>query len=146
MRQSWQRGIAVGVTVLTVALALPGEAQRATGPSGVTHVITIRAGGVEPASLAAKPGDTVVWSNAMPWNMAMILFRKGKEVSLACVAPVGFSLTPSGVYASDLIAPGGVASLCIVEPGAYEYVVNQIGSDRSFPDKFPLYPGRIIVR
>ena len=141
MRWNGHQGIAVGVAVLTVALALPGEAQRATGPSGVTHVITIQAGRIEPATLTAKPGDTVVWSNATSWNEAMILFEKGKEVSLACVAPVGFFLTQSGTYTSGLISPGAVASLCIVEPGTYEYQVNQIRSDKSF-----LYPGRIIVR
>ncbi|HEU5393582.1 MAG TPA: hypothetical protein VFV36_02165 [Candidatus Methylomirabilis sp.] len=141
MQRSWQRGIAVGVAMLTVALALPGEAQRAAGPSGVTHVITIQAGRIEPATLTAKPGDTVVWSNATSWNEAMILFEKGKEVSLACVAPVGFFLTQSGTYTSGLISPGAVASLCIVEPGTYEYQVNQIRSDKSF-----MYPGKIVVR
>ncbi len=141
MRWNWHQGVAVGVAVLTVALALPGEAQRATGPSGVTHVITIQAGRIEPATLTAKPGDTVVWSNATSWNEAMILFEKGKEVSLACVAPVGFFLTASGTYTSGLISPGAVASLCIVEPGTYEYQVNQIRSDKS-----SLYPGKIVVR
>ncbi|MBI4414187.1 MAG: hypothetical protein HY576_07425 [candidate division NC10 bacterium] len=36
---------------------------------------------------------------------------------------------------------GGVASLCIVEPGTYEYRVNQIRSDKSF-----LHEGKILVR
>ncbi len=35
----------------------------------------------------------------------------------------------------------GAASLCIVEPGTYEYRVNQIRSDKSF-----LYAGKIVVR
>ena len=141
MRSNWHQGITVGIAALAVTLALPGEAQRAAGPSGVTHVITIRAGSIEPATLTAKPGDTVVWSNATSWNEALILFEKGKGVSLACLAPVGFFLTPSGVYTSGLIAAGGEASLCIVEPGTYEYRVDQIRSSRSFQ-----YPGRIIVR
>ncbi|MBI4390765.1 MAG: hypothetical protein HY575_02690 [candidate division NC10 bacterium] len=141
MRWNWHQGVAIGVVVLTVALAVPGEAQRAAGPSGVTHVITVHAGRIEPATLTAKPGDTVVWSNATSWNEAMVLFEKGKEVSLACVAPVGFFLAPSGVYVSGLIAPGGVASLCIVEPGTYEYRVNQIR-----PENTLQYPGRIVVR
>ena len=141
MRWNGHQGIAIGVALLTAALALPGEAQRATGPSGVTHVITIQAGRIEPATLTAKPGDTVVWSNGGPLTDVMILFEQGKEVSLACVAPVGFFLTQSGVYTSGLISPGAVASLCIVEPGTYEYQVNQIRSDKSF-----LYPGKIVVR
>ena len=141
MRWNWHQGITGGVAVLTLALALPGEAQRATGPSGVTHVITIQAGRIEPATLTAKPGDTVVWSNVTSWNEAMILFEKGKEVSLACVAPVGFFLTQSGVYTSGLISPGAVASLCIVEPGTYEYRVNQMRSNNPL-----VFAGRIVVR
>lgn len=141
MRWNWHQGIAIGVVVLTAALAVPGEAQRATGPSGVTHVITIRERSAEPASLTAKPGDTVVWSNGHPLTDVMILFEKGKEVSLACVAPVGFFLTPSGLYTSGLISPGAVASLCIVEPGTYEYRVNQIRSTNPL-----VFAGRIIVR
>jgi plastocyanin len=141
MRVNWHQRVAIGVAVLTAALAARSEAQRATAPTGVTHIITIRAGSIEPASLTARPGDTVVWSNATSWNEAMVLFEKGSEVALACVAPVGFFLTASGVYTSGLIAPGGVASLCFVEPGTYEYRVNQTRSDKSF-----LYAGRIVVR
>jgi plastocyanin len=107
----------------------------------VAHSVTIRGTGIEPEDLTAKRGETVVWSNATSWTEALILFEKGKGISQACADPVGFFRPAGGDYTSGLIGPGQEASLCIAEPGTYEYRVQQHRSGRSYQ-----YSGRIVVR
>ena len=140
-KRNWHQWSGIGATVLLAALAGACAAERPAGLGGVTHGIAIGGGGIKPEDLTAKRAETVVWSNATSWAEALILFEEGKGVSQACAAPVGFFLTPGGTYTSGLIAPGAEASLCIAEPGTYEYRVQQHRSGRSCQ-----YSGRIVVQ
>lgn len=140
-RQDWHHGSGIGIAMLAVALATACAAERPAGLRG-DHVITMREHMIEPESLTARPGETVVWYNATPGSDAQILFEKGKRVFQACANPVGFIRPAGGDYYTGPIGPGGEASLCIAAAGTYEYRIEQMRSGRSSSS----YRGRIIVQ
>ena len=144
MGRRWNRytGMAIGVAMLGLTLVVACEAKRAPGPGGTIHVVTMRQNGIEPESLTARPGETVVWSNATPGSDTQILFEKGKVVFQACANPVGFIRPAGGDYYTGPIGPGGEASLCIPAPGTYEYRIEQMRSG----SRSSSYWGRIIVK
>ena len=80
-------------------------------------------GGVEPSTLTIQRGTTVIWINESK-SIAEIEFTN-KQVTLACKSPVRFGVDESGVYVSDKIFRGAVASLCFIETGEFEYLVKR---------------------
>ncbi len=82
--------------------------------------------GVKPKLLNIEAGTVVIWLNRYQGNIT-ILFTE-KKVTTACQHPVGFSVNKDGLYVSDTVEYGAVASLCFVERGTFEYFV-----DRSKP-------------
>ena len=140
-KQDWHQGRGIGIAMLAVALATACAGERAAGPRG-DHVITMRDHMIEPESLTAKPGETVVWYNATPGSDALILFEKGKVVFQACAHPVGFIRSAGGDYYTGPLGYGAEASLCFPAPGTYEYqiILYRGGRDSSS------HVGRIIVK
>jgi plastocyanin len=76
--------------------------------------------GLNPATLEASAGTTVIWVNQSN-QPAEIRFTE-KKVTLACGAPVNFFVNQDGAYESAKIPFGGTASLCFLEKGKFEYV------------------------
>jgi plastocyanin len=76
--------------------------------------------GLNPATLEASPGTTVIWVNQSN-QPAEIRFTE-KKVTIACGAPVNFFINQDGAYESAKIPFGGTASLCFLEKGKFEYV------------------------
>lgn len=93
---------------------------------GKTVVIDILEGFVSAGEVAIERGTTVVWHNATDQRVA-VNFGMGGQVKQACVAPVGFKLQ-GDTYSAPDIPPGGVASLCFVQSGAFHYVVVPLGA------------------
>ncbi len=84
------------------------------------RIVTVSArAGLNPATLQASPGTTVIWVNHSS-QPAEIHFLE-KKVTLACGAPVNFVIGEDGSYESAKIPFGGTASLCFVEKGKFEY-------------------------
>ena len=83
--------------------------------------ITVDENGVTPKSLVVEPGTTLLWMNS--GTIPMKVRFTGNAVSTTCKAPRGFTLGPKGIYRSEIIKGGQVASLCIIEPDVYEYRV-----------------------
>ncbi len=127
------RSVSAFLAVALVAGALAaGEAIAQVGkPTGVIKQITIMSD-LSAKETRAKPGDTIVWHNA-GMSMAIVSFKKGREVQAACAAPSGFQLLADGTYSSAPINPGGTASLCFVRPGTYEFLVYQPNAIGDFP-------------
>jgi hypothetical protein len=71
-----------------------------------------------------KAGTTVVWINDLTGIMLEIQFT-GKQVTLACKSPVHFIVDEDGMFISNKIPFGAVASLCFVEKGAFDYTVKR---------------------
>ncbi len=119
--------------------------ERGVKPTGVTRIITIAGGEVNPARIEIQRGDTVIWT--VLDQPANVYFAEGDEVRLACVAPTRFRLNEDGAYTSGIIPVGGTASLCFVEPGTYHYVVfmrGGMGGQVGPPAGVPM--GTIVVR
>lgn len=91
----------------------------------VHQIIRIHySGAVLPSSITVKPGSTVVWINEAK-SPVEIKFE-GKQVSLACKSPVHFVLDEGGFFISDRIPTGGVASMCFIEPGEFNFVARKV--------------------
>lgn len=80
---------------------------------------------LEPVSLAAKRGTTVVWINTSAFPVEIIFL--GKKVALACGSPMNFSIDKDGAFHSAIIPRGGTASLCFIEKGTYSYRLETSG-------------------
>lgn len=113
----------VGFCLALVAILVIGVANASaqTQATRITKVITLAGGEIKPEDIEINQGDTVVW--AAVDQPARVYFWEGTPVKLACVAPTRFHLNKVGAYTSRIIPPGGIASLCFVEPGTYQYVV-----------------------
>jgi plastocyanin len=85
-------------------------------------VITIRSDEFDLRTLTVDSGTTVVWINTTSQRQIELEFT-GKEVVMACGAPVGFFVNEKGSYSSGKISPGSTASLCFIEKGEYNYEV-----------------------
>jgi plastocyanin len=99
--------------------------------------------GVAPATVTIKRGTTVIWMNDER-SAAAIQFT-GRQVTLACKSPVHFIVDDKGSFTSDKIPQGGVASLCFVEKGAFEYIVKR-DTPPTAPGEAPReFKGKVIV-
>lgn len=129
------------ILLLTVCLTEIGFAAEEAEIKLDSKIINID-NGLDPAMLTAKPGTTVIWVNNSS-DPVEIRFMD-KKVSLACGAPVNFvhDAYYSG-YESSKIFRGGIASLCFVEKGKYEYVYKVSSTDITPKEKE--YKGTIVI-
>lgn len=81
---------------------------------------------LEPASLTAKRGTTVVWINTAAFPVEIIF--SDNKVALACGSPNNFSIDKDGAFHSAIIPRGGTASLCFIEAGSYSYRLESSGT------------------
>jgi plastocyanin len=81
---------------------------------------------LEPASLNANPGTTVVWINTSSFPVEIIFI--GKKVTLACGSPMNFNIDKDGALHSAIIPRGGTASLCFIEKGNFTYEIESAGT------------------
>ena len=86
---------------------------------------------VEPQNLVSEPGTTVVWINFSKTPIELLFLDK--KVTTACGSPVNFFVGKDGAYESAKIPFGGTASLCFIEKGKFEYIVNT--SATFYPEK-----------
>ncbi len=115
----WLFSVVAAVALLAIGPA--SFAQVGLKGFGKTVVINVFPDMVSASVVAIEQGTTVIWANASDKNLTLN-FSSGKEVEQACKAPTRFKLVGGAYQAAD-IPPGGVASLCFVERGAYHYTV-----------------------
>ena len=121
------------ILMLTIICFLGTAAygQAAGGNSKPIHnIVYINAErGIDPQVVTVAPGTTVIWINNADGRLQLKF--TDQQVSLACAAPVNFSLDENKVFISTGIPLGGVASLCFVQKGEFKYKLirlNQVGS------------------
>jgi plastocyanin len=110
-------------------------------------VISISSDEFDLRTLAIDAGTTVVWINTTSQRLIKLEFT-GKEVVMACGAPVGFVVNEKGSYSSGTIQPGSTASLCFIEKGEYDYEVS-LKSLSPFGGKAAIsktFKGKIVVK
>jgi len=86
---------------------------------------------VDPVNLNSAPGTTVIWVNFSKTPVELLFLDK--KVTTACGSPVNFFVGKNGAYESAKIPFGGTASLCFLEKGKFEYMVNT--SSTFYPSK-----------
>jgi hypothetical protein len=145
------------ILLLSVAFflcAYPGFAGEQTPARGVVEapgvdlkqqVVRIRGyEGVSPLNLFIEPGTVVVWLNQYQGRIKIAFLSK--KVTLACKSPVNFFLNDQGVFESTAVEFGAVASLCFVEYGTFDYVIERSPADASAKSEGFRFEGQIIVK
>lgn len=89
--------------------------------------VRIDENGLQQGAIAVAPGTTVVWINT--GSEPVVLHFTNKAVSITCKAPRRFSITEKGIYQSEVLARGEIASLCFLEPNDYQYEVEYLTVD-----------------
>jgi len=96
---------------------------------------------VDPVNLNSTPGTTVIWVNFSKTPVELLFLDK--KVTTACGSPVNFFVGKNGAYESAKIPFGGTASLCFLEKGKFEYMVNT--SSTFYPSKMKEQRGFIWI-
>jgi hypothetical protein len=96
---------------------------------------------VDPVNLNSAPGTTVIWVNFSKTPIELLFLDK--KVTTACGSPVNFFVGKNGAYESAKIPFGGTASLCFLEKGKFEYMVNT--SSTFYPSKMKEQRGFIWI-
>ena len=96
---------------------------------------------VDPVNLNSAPGTTVIWVNFSKTPIELLFLDK--KVTTACGSPVNFFVGKDGAYESAKIPFGGTASLCFLEKGKFEYMVNT--SSTFYPSKMKEQRGFIWI-
>jgi plastocyanin len=105
----------ISFAAVTVAADQPAEETKTDN-----RIVAVSAReGLNPATLQAVPGTTIIWVNHS--NQPAEIHFLEKKVTLACGAPVNFFVGDDGAYESAKIPFGGTASLCFLEKGKFEY-------------------------
>jgi plastocyanin len=105
-------------------------------------------GAVNPSTLTAQPGTTVVWINES--NRPIEIQFEGKQVTVACKSPVHFIVDEQGSFLSNRIPTRAVASLCFVEKGEFSYKARTIETPadawHTAGSRVDTYQGKIIIQ
>jgi len=143
----------LGLIVLASGLVVGGCGiiSRSRGSSGLpggeleTRVVRVHAyAGAEPLHFFIRPGTVVVWLNQYADDIRIMF--PDRVVTISCLNPVNFTLTPEGFFESGYLPHGAVASLCFLQPGSYDYSVErQPATGRARSEGFRL-EGVITVR
>jgi hypothetical protein len=80
--------------------------------------------GIDPRAATVAPGTTVIWINNSDYRLQLKF--TDQQISLACAAPVNFSLDENKVFISTGIPLGGVASLCFIQKGEFKYKLTKM--------------------
>jgi plastocyanin len=123
----------VGQLLLTIPVppANAGEASHA--------IVTLKKmpNGISPNPVKVKLGATVVWINEEPVPAKIKVITK---VGIACKLPANFYADPFGYYETSQIPQSGVAALCFIQKGEYNYEVKRMVNGTE-----EVSPGKVIV-
>lgn len=104
------------------------------------HVV-VRVGtlGLDPIVRSATPEQAIVWLNYANFPVRITL-SESAATRIQCREPSHFELAADGSLRATWVDQFGAASLCLLEPGAYRYVVEQLDEAERPPT--PLLGGR----
>jgi hypothetical protein len=113
------------VALLGLFLACSAEQTVADATEAKLVPIVLQAGSddIAPVNAQANQGDTVAWLNMGPGPVTIKFITR---IGLACAAPTNFYSDLLGNYETSAIVPGGLASICLILPGKYEYEVRRL--------------------
>ena len=116
-----------------------------TGVDLKQQVVRIRGyEGVSPLNLFIEPATVVIWLNQYQGRIKIAFLSK--KVTLACKSPVNFLFNKQGVFESNSVEFGAVASLCFVESGTFDYVIERAPVSSTAKYEGFRFEGKIIVK
>jgi hypothetical protein len=99
--------------------------------------------GITPEILSVKKGTTIIWFNKDPEPVTVAFVQ---PLGPACKLPVNFYSSLEGNFETGLIPQSGIASICIVEPGSYDFKVWRLVSKPAEKPRSEIATGKIIVQ
>ncbi len=145
MKKKWLMAV-ISISLVIFCMSGPTFAAEEAEIKVEVKVVNITTDkGLSPATINAKRGTTVIWVNKT-FVPQEILFTD-KKIVLSCDAPVNFFVGKERAYESGKIPFGGIASLCFIEKGKYEY---ELRSSKTFYESYaPMkreYKGSITIK
>lgn len=111
-------------------------------------VVRIADDGVEPAVRMAAPDEAVVWINYARSTVRITLGREA-TTRVHCREPSHFRTNQDGRLVAEIVDRFESASLCLLAPGTYEYVVEELDSAARPMQTVPggkSFQGRLVVQ
>ncbi|MCB0344039.1 MAG: hypothetical protein KDD66_02935 [Bdellovibrionales bacterium] len=130
--------------LLTLALVLPLAllvSLAFADPGNVS--IRIDQQSLKPETVQVSPGTTIIWVNSAG-ALAKVQFLSN-AVSTTCKAPRGFIVGSKGIFESEEIPGGDVASLCFLERQTYTYKVELFEQGDSGKELAQTFHGTVVV-
>ncbi len=124
--------LAVSLFFAAVSLADPGNVS-----------VRIDEQSLSPQTIQVSPGTTIIWVNGADKG-AKVQFLS-HAVSTTCKAPRGFVVGSKGIFESEEISGGDVASLCFLERQTYEYKVDLFSKSESGKELAQTFHGTVVV-
>ena len=140
----------IGLILATVLPVQPLAAQSAMDHEHAArdHVLVrISSAGLEPSPRLATPNDAIVWLNYARFPVRVSL-EANATARIHCREPSHFALAADGSMRADWVEPLGAASLCLLAPGRYDYLVEELDGAARPPSPLPgghRFEGRLIV-
>lgn len=106
------------------------------------RVISLLPNEVKPAEVSICIGTTVVWVNEAP-GMVEIQFTNTENMDTDCDSPIRFVRNLEGQFISDIIPFAGIASICFIKKGTFNYTAKRVTTDTKIIRE---YKGSIIVQ
>jgi plastocyanin len=136
--------IATLVNCSALAFAETAQAEQKNDEESVkVLVLQNKPFGVTPGVLSVKKGTTIIWFNKDPEPVTIAFIQ---PLGPACKMPVNFYSSLEGNFETGLIPQSGIASMCIVEPGAYDFKVWRLVSKGTEKSRSEIATGKIIVQ
>ena len=143
----WLRGGSRGVRLAAVAalvlgLAFGAHSSRTESPQAHEHavrehvVVRVTPFGVEPVQRLATPQEAVVWLNYAR-SPIRITLGEGVVDRVRCSEPSHFEVAAGGRLQAPVVEPLAAASLCLFEPGRYDYLVEELDAASRPPRPVP---------
>ena len=110
------------------------------------QVISLLPNEAKPATVTISKGTTVIWINEGK-GMVEIRFTNTESMMMTCDSPLGFMRGIEGQFISDKVPFRGVASLCFIKDGEFNYTIERDPSGTAPPaDQTREFKGKIIVK
>ena len=110
------------------------------------QVVSLLPNEANPAAVTISKGTTVIWINEAK-GMVEIKFTNTEDMFVSCDSPLGFIKNLTGQFISDKVPFRGVASLCFIQDGEFNFTVVRGPSGTTPPaDQTREFKGKIIVK
>ena len=98
--------------------------------------------GLYPYLIEAGKGDTVVWYNQ---GVSPVRIRFLSALGIICAPIINFNGDIDGIFISDEIPRGGIASLCLIDEGVFDYEVVRLNNEGQGLGHVKSMQGKVLV-